>query len=105
MATPATPVGKPQQQSVSNAREQLLEKIRGDKHLPTLGVALSKVIEITSSNDDSIADLARYILADVALTQQNQYALSFDRASASRSGCECRGLNFQPVKHRLDRHQ
>ena len=70
MATPATPVGKPQQQSVSNAREQLLERIRGDKHLPTLGVALSKVIEITSSNDDSIADLARYILADVALTQQ-----------------------------------
>ena len=70
MATPATSVGKPQQSSVNHARDQLLEKIRSDKQLPTLGGALSKVIEISSSNDDSIADLARYILADVALTQQ-----------------------------------
>lgn len=56
--------------SVSATREQLLEKIRNDKNLPTLGVAITKVIEITSSSDDSIADLAHYILADVALTQQ-----------------------------------
>ncbi|WMW81278.1 HDOD domain-containing protein [Undibacterium cyanobacteriorum] len=69
MAIPASPVGH-QQQSVTVAREQLLEKVRDDKQLPSLGVALNKVIEITSSNDDSIADLARYILADVSLTQQ-----------------------------------
>ncbi len=56
--------------SVSATREHLLEKIRNDKNLPTLGVAITKVIEITSSSDDSIADLAHYILSDVALTQQ-----------------------------------
>jgi HD-like signal output (HDOD) protein/GAF domain-containing protein len=56
--------------SVSATREQLLEKIRNDKNLPTLGVAITKVIEITSSSDESIADLAHYILSDVALTQQ-----------------------------------
>lgn len=70
MATPASPVGHQQHESVSHAREHLLEKVRNDKQLPSLGVALNKVIEITSSNDDSIADLARYILADVSLTQQ-----------------------------------
>lgn len=71
MAHPTPQVGHPHPiSSVSATREQLLEKIRNDKNLPTLGVAITKVIEITSSDDDSIADLAHYILSDVALTQQ-----------------------------------
>lgn len=71
MAHPTPQVGHPHPiSSVSATREQLLEKIRNDKNLPTLGVAIAKVIEITSSDDDSIAELAHYILADVALTQQ-----------------------------------
>jgi HD-like signal output (HDOD) protein len=56
--------------SANATREQLLEKIRADKSLPTLGVAISKVVKITSSGEDSISELAHFILSDVALTQK-----------------------------------
>jgi HD-like signal output (HDOD) protein len=56
--------------SFLSTREQLLEKIRADQSLPTLGVAISKVIEIASSEEDSVSELAHFILSDVALTQQ-----------------------------------
>lgn len=52
------------------AREQLLEQIRADKSLPTLGIAIAKVVQMTSSGEDSVADLAHFILSDVALTQK-----------------------------------
>jgi HD-like signal output (HDOD) protein len=51
-------------------REKLLEQIRSDNALPTLGVAISKVVEITSTGEDSVSALAHFILADVALTKQ-----------------------------------
>lgn len=51
-------------------RQQILNRIRADKGLPTLGVAIAKVVEIASSGEDSVADLAHFILSDVALTQQ-----------------------------------
>ncbi len=57
-------------QNISPAREQLLEQIRADKSLPTLGIAIAKVVQITSSGEDSVADLAHFILSDVALTQK-----------------------------------
>jgi HD-like signal output (HDOD) protein len=38
--------------------------------MPTLGVAVAKVIEITSSSEDPISTLAHFVLADVALTQK-----------------------------------
>jgi HD-like signal output (HDOD) protein len=56
--------------SSTPAREQLLEQIRADKSLPTLGIAIAKVVQMTSSGEDSIADLAHFILSDVALTQK-----------------------------------
>jgi HD-like signal output (HDOD) protein len=56
--------------SANTTREQLLEKIRADKSLPTLGVAIRKVVQITSSGEDSVSELAHFILADVALTQK-----------------------------------
>ncbi len=49
---------------------QLLELIQEESKLPTLGVAIAKVVEITSSDEDSAAELARFILSDVALTQK-----------------------------------
>ena len=52
------------------ARDRLLEKIKEDKGLPTLGAAISKVVEITSSGEDSVASLAHFILSDVGLTQK-----------------------------------
>ncbi|MFZ6819161.1 HDOD domain-containing protein [Undibacterium sp. Ji22W] len=57
-------------QSIHGARERLLEKIRSDKNLPTLGVAINKVVQITSSGEDSVSELAHFILSDVALTQK-----------------------------------
>lgn len=54
----------------NTTREQLLEKIRADQSLPTLGVAINKVVQITSSGEDSVSDLAHFILSDVALTQK-----------------------------------
>lgn len=68
MTKPTTPLqtGKPNVE----ARERILELVRADPHLPTLGIAISKVIEITSSGEDSIADLTHFILSDVALTQR-----------------------------------
>nr|WP_315467345.1 HDOD domain-containing protein [uncultured Undibacterium sp.] len=56
--------------SANTTREQLLERVRGDKSLPTLGVAISKVVQITSSGEDSVSELAHFILSDVALTQK-----------------------------------
>ncbi|MBX9868170.1 MAG: HDOD domain-containing protein [Burkholderiaceae bacterium] len=38
--------------------------------MPTLGVAVAKVVEITSSSEDPISTLAHFVLADVALTQK-----------------------------------
>ncbi len=69
--TPPTPInGLEPCASPVSVREQLLHKIRSDSGLPTLGVALSKVVDMTSSGEDSIAQLAHFILSDVALSQQ-----------------------------------
>lgn len=52
------------------ARDRLIAKIKEDTGLPALGVAISKVVEITSSGEDSVSKLAHFILSDVALTQK-----------------------------------
>lgn len=51
-------------------RDRLLRKIKEDNNLPTLGVAISKVVQITSSGEDSVAKLAHFVLSDVGLTQK-----------------------------------
>lgn len=51
-------------------RERLLKQIVEDSALPTLGAAIGKVVEITSSGEDSVAKLAHFVLADVGLTQK-----------------------------------
>ncbi|MCU6433950.1 HDOD domain-containing protein [Undibacterium sp. Jales W-56] len=51
-------------------RDRLLRKISEDMALPTLGAAVSKVVEITSSGEDSVSKLAHFVLADVSLTQK-----------------------------------
>jgi len=52
------------------ARDLLLKKINEESNLPTLGVSITKVVEITSSSEDPVAKLAHFVLADVALTQK-----------------------------------
>jgi HD-like signal output (HDOD) protein len=68
MHNPTT--AKPQPQVPETARDRLLSKIKEDKGLPTLGAAISKVVEITSSGEDSVAELAHFVLSDIGLTQK-----------------------------------
>lgn len=51
-------------------RDRLLRQIKEDGSLPTLGLSISKVIEITSSGEDSVSKLAHCVLSDVSLTQK-----------------------------------
>ena len=51
-------------------RDRLLKRINEESNLPTLGVSITKVVEITSSSEDPVAKLAHFVLADVALTQK-----------------------------------
>jgi len=54
----------------ASQRERLLRTINEESDLPTLGVAIAKVIEITSSGEDSVTRLAHFVLSDVGLTQK-----------------------------------
>jgi len=60
----------PEQLALETARERLLKKVKEDVNLPTLGAAIAKVIEITSSGDDQVSNLAHFVLSDLALTQK-----------------------------------
>ena len=60
----------PPHHSSETPRNILLTKIKEDKGLPTLGAAISKVVEITSSGEDSVAELAHFVLSDIGLTQK-----------------------------------
>lgn len=51
-------------------RARLMLAIADDEHLPALGIAVAKVIELASSSDEAVHDLAAYVLTDVALTQK-----------------------------------
>lgn len=65
-----SPADRSEQHVPETARERLLAKIKEDKGLPTLGAAISKVVEITSSGEDSVAELAHFVLSDIGLTQK-----------------------------------
>lgn len=50
-------------------RDQLLLKISTDQRLPSLGIAITEVIKITSTGEESVNKLAKFILSDVGLTK------------------------------------
>lgn len=50
-------------------RDQLLLQISTDKRLPSLGIAITEVIKITSTGEESVNKLAKFILSDVGLTK------------------------------------
>lgn len=52
------------------ARDRLLQKISSESDLPALGGSVSRVVQMTSSDDEAVRNLARFILSDVALTQK-----------------------------------
>ncbi|PRC94762.1 HDOD domain-containing protein [Solimicrobium silvestre] len=56
-------------QQVRQRRDQLLFQISTDQRLPSLGIAISTVIKIASTGEESVNKLANFILADVGLTK------------------------------------
>jgi HD-like signal output (HDOD) protein len=54
----------------TGARDRLLQKISAESDLPSLGSSISRVVEMASSGDEAVRNLAHFILSDVALTQK-----------------------------------
>lgn len=54
----------------ARTRARLIQKFSSDGDLLSLGVAIARVVELTSSDGDATQDLAYYVLADAALTQK-----------------------------------
>lgn len=58
------------EESASTARDRLLQKISQETDLPALGSSVSRVVQMASSDDEAVRNLAHFILSDVALTQK-----------------------------------
>ena len=58
------------EESAQTARDRLLQKISEETDLPVLGSSVSRVVQMTSSDDEAVRNLAHFILSDVALTQK-----------------------------------
>lgn len=58
-----------QEKQARERRDRLLQQINNDKRLPSLGIAISEVVKITSSGEESVNQLAKFILSDVSLTK------------------------------------
>ncbi|MET3106348.1 HD-like signal output (HDOD) protein [Oxalobacteraceae bacterium GrIS 2.11] len=58
-----------QDQLARQRRDRLLQKISTDQRLPSLGIAITEVIKITSAGEESVNKLAKFILSDVGLTK------------------------------------
>lgn len=56
--------------SALKARDRLLQKISVEADLPALGSSVSRVVQMASSDDEAVRNLAHFILSDVALTQK-----------------------------------
>jgi HD-like signal output (HDOD) protein len=71
--TPRSPHSAPSFQAgddAFSARDRLLQSISEDTDLPTLGSSVSRVVQLASSDDEAVRDLAYFVLSDVALTQK-----------------------------------
>ncbi len=63
---------KPQQDSgeMHNVRDALVQKLSSDVGLFALGSSVSRVVQITASDDEATNNLTHCVLSDVALTQK-----------------------------------
>ncbi|NEX61556.1 HDOD domain-containing protein [Noviherbaspirillum galbum] len=65
---------KPKQEAPADpresARDRLIKGIGALTDLPALGSSVSRVVQMTSSDDEAVRSLANFILSDVALTQR-----------------------------------
>nr|WP_297325760.1 HDOD domain-containing protein [Nitrosomonas sp.] len=54
----------------ASTKEKLLRAISDDPNLPSLGGSISYIIQLSSSEDESIRQLSHFILSDVSLAQK-----------------------------------
>lgn len=67
---PANSVEPPDSTETAQVRARLVHSFCKDGDLLSLGVAVARVVELASSDDEGAENLAYYVLADVALTQK-----------------------------------
>jgi len=60
----------PTQNDTRSTKDRIIDMICNNPNLPTMGSSLSRIVQISSSEDESTEQLANLILADVALTQK-----------------------------------
>lgn len=67
-----SPVGgyAPDSEELQSVREELLQKIRDNANLPALGASVTRVVQLASSDDEAVRNLAHFIMSDVGLTQK-----------------------------------
>lgn len=70
LSKPAVSTEAPESSQPPTVRDQLLEKILNDAALPALGSSVTRVVQMASSDDEAVRDLAHFVLSDVALTQK-----------------------------------
>jgi HD-like signal output (HDOD) protein len=70
LSPPGVFVSLPSSDDAVIARDELLQKISDDSNLPALGSSVSRVVQLASSDDEAVRNLAHFVLSDVALTQK-----------------------------------
>ncbi|MCB1984139.1 MAG: HDOD domain-containing protein [Burkholderiales bacterium] len=53
-----------------SVEDGLLSAVRNDSDLPALGASISRIVQLSSSDDESVRKLAYFVLSDVSLTQK-----------------------------------
>lgn len=56
--------------STKTLRDHLIEAVTNDPDLPALGSSITRIVQLSSSDDQSIQQLAYFVLSDVSLTQK-----------------------------------
>jgi len=51
-------------------QEKFLAVVQNDPDLPALGASISRIVQLSSSDDESVRKLAYFVLSDVSLTQK-----------------------------------
>jgi len=57
-------------QEAVSCKEELLAVVQNDPDLPTLGASVARIVQLSSSDNESIRKLSYFVLSDVSLTQK-----------------------------------
>lgn len=63
-------VASTKKRPITSTKENLLRAMSDDPNLPSLGGSISYIIQLSSSEDESIRQLSHFILSDVSLAQK-----------------------------------